>query len=77
MQIFQIFKILNNKGFQYKFIITDNFAKYTWAFPLKNKKRQTIANKFSTILSTSKRKPLKVKSNRGKEFYNSFFFKTS
>ena len=29
------YKISNNKGFRYIFIITDNFSKYLWAIPLK------------------------------------------
>jgi len=67
------YKISNNKGFRYIFIIIDNFSKYLWAIPLKNKYSQTITNEFSNILSTSKRKPLKIESDRGTEFYNSIF----
>ena len=67
------YKISNNKGFRYIFIIVDNFSKYLWAIPLKNKYSQTIANEFSNILTTSKRKPLKIESDRGSEFYNSVF----
>ena len=51
----------------------DNFSKYLWAIPLKNKYSQTITNVFSNILSTSKRKPLKIESDRGSEFYKSIF----
>ena len=51
----------------------DNFSKYLFAIPLKNKYSQTITNKFSNIITTSKRKPLKIKSDRGSEFYNSIF----
>ena len=40
---------------------------------LKNKYSQTITNEFSNILTTSKRKPLKIESDRGTEFYNSIF----
>ena len=67
------YKISNNKGFRYIFIVIDNFSKYLWAIPLKNKYSQTITNEFSNILSTSKRKPLKIESDRGSEFYNSIF----
>ena len=67
------YKISNNKGFRYIFIIIDNFSKNLWAIPLKNKYSQTITNEFSKILTTSKRKPLKVESDRGSEFYNSIF----
>ena len=66
-------KISNNKGYRYTFIVIDNFSKYLWAIQLKNKYSQTITNEFSNILSTSKRKPLKLESDRGKEWYNSTF----
>ena len=67
------YKITNNKGFRYIFIIVDNFSKYLWAIPLNNKYSQTITNEFSNFLTTSKRKPLKLESDRGTEFYNSIF----
>ena len=67
------YKISNNKGFRYIFIIIDNYSKYLWAIPLKNKYSQTITTEFSNILSTSKRKPIKIESHRGSEFYNSIF----
>ena len=67
------YKISNNKGYRYIFIIVDNFSKFLWAIPLKNKYGQTITNEFSNNLTTSKRKPLKIESDRGTEFYNSIF----
>ena len=67
------YKISNNKGFRYIFIVIDNFSKYLWAVPLKNKYSQTITNEFSNILIKSKRKPIKIESDRGSEFYNSIF----
>ena len=70
---FSDYKTSNNKGYRYIFIIIDNFSKYLWAIPLKNKYSQTITNEFSNILSTSKRKPIKIESDRGSEFYNSIF----
>ena len=70
---FSGYKISNNKGYRYIFIYIGNFSKYLWAIPLKNKYSQTITNEFSNILSTSKRKPNKLESDRGSEFYNSIF----
>ena len=67
------YKISNNKGFRYIFIVIDDFSKYLWAIPLKNKYSQTITNEFSNILTKSKRKPLKIASDRRTEFYNSIF----
>ena len=67
------YNISNNKGYRYIFIVIDNFSKYLWAIALKNKYSQTITNEFSNVLTTSKRKPLKIESDRGSEFYNSVF----
>ena len=67
------YKISNNKNYRYIFIIIDNLSNYLWAIPLKNKYSQTKTNEFSNILTTSKRKPLKIESDRGSDFYNSFF----
>ena len=67
------YKISNNKSYRYIFIVIDNFSKYLWAIPLKNKYSQTITNEFSNILTTSKRKPLKLESDRGTEFHHSIF----
>ena len=44
-----------------------------WAIPLKTKSSQNITNEFSNILTTSKRSPVKLESDRGAEFYNSVF----
>ena len=67
------YKTSNNKGFRYIFIVIDNFSKYLWAIPLRKKYSQTITNEVSNILTTSKRKPIKIESDRGSEFYNSNF----
>ena len=66
-------KTSNNKGYRYIFIIIDNYSNYLWALPLKNQYSQTITNEFSNILTTSKRKLLKIESDRGTEFYNNIF----
>ena len=70
---FSDYKTSNNKGFRYIFIVIDDFSKYLWAIPPKNKYSQTITNEFSNILTTSNRKPIKIESDRGSEFYNSIF----
>ena len=67
------YKTSNNKGFRYIFIIIDSFSKYLWAILLKKKYSHTITNEFSNNLTTSKRKPFKIESDRGTEFYNSIF----
>ena len=67
------YSIKNNNGFRYIFVIIDDFSKYLFTIPLKNKNSQTITNEFSNILSSSKRKPSMIESDRGAEFYNKIF----
>ena len=69
------YKTSNNKGFRYIFVIIDNFSKYLWAIPLKNKNSNTKTDVFLNILSTSKRSPIKLESDRGSEWYNSILQK--
>ena len=63
----------NNRGYRYVLVIIDNFSKFGWAVPLKNKNAQTITNSFENVLINSKRKLNSVESDRGKDFYNSIF----
>ena len=63
----------NNRGFRYVLVIKDNFSKYGWTVPLKNKNAQTIKNSFENILISSKRSPNLIESDRGKELYNNIF----
>ena len=69
------YKTSNNKGFWYIFVIIDSYSKYLSAIPLENKYSKTITEEFSNILTKSKRKPLKIESDRGSEWYNSIFQK--
>ena len=70
------YKISNNKSYRYIFIVIDNFSKYLWAIPLKNKYSQTITNEFSNILIKSKQKPVKKNQIEGQNFII-LFFRTS
>ena len=63
----------NNGGYRYVLVVIDNFSKYGWTVPLKNKYAQTIKNSFENILINSKRKPNLIESDRGKEFFNNIF----
>ena len=63
----------NNRNHRYVLVIIDNFSKYGWTVPLKNKNAQTIKDSFENILINSKRKPNLIESDRGKEFYNNIF----
>ena len=63
----------NNKGYRYVLVTIDNFSKYGWTIPLKNKNAQTIKDSFENILINSKRSPNLIESDRGREFYNNIF----
>ena len=47
----------NNRNHRYVLVIIDNFSKFGWTIPLKNKNAQTVKDSFESILIISKRKP--------------------
>ena len=49
-------------------MVIDIFSKYGWIIPLKNKKGETVAEAFKEIFK--ERKPEKLWTDKGKEFYN-------
>jgi hypothetical protein len=59
----------------YKFILTviDCFSRFAFAVPCRNKGGEQITQRFTEILATSQRKPLKLQIDKGKEFLNSRF----
>ena len=63
----------NNRNHRYVLVIIDNFSKFGWTIPLKNKNAQTIKDSFKNILMSSKRKPNLIETDRGREFYNNIF----
>ena len=63
----------NNRGYRYVLVTIDNFSKYGWTIPLKNKNAHTIKESFENILISSKRKPNLIETDRGKEIYNNIF----
>ena len=65
--------IKNNKGYRYILVVIDNFSKFGWTIPLKNKYAQSITDAFSQIIKTSKRKPNLLETDDGKEYVNKIF----
>ena len=63
----------NNRGYRYILVIVDNFSKFGWTKPLKNKYSQSITDAFSQIIKTSKRKPNLLETDDGKEYVNKIF----
>eukprot|EP00732_Lithocolla_globosa_P000347 Lithocolla_globosa_v1_NODE_99_length_6376_cov_39.997943.p1 type:complete len:333 gc:universal NODE_99_length_6376_cov_39.997943:3284-2286(-) len=62
--------VKDNDGFRYLLTVIDIFSKQAWAVPLKNKDAKTVASAFEKIFTTSKRTPLKLQTDDGKEFFN-------
>ena len=59
-----------NKNHKFIFTIIDNHTKHAWAIPLKDKSGKSTATAFKKLIEKEKRKPQKVWSDRGKQFYN-------
>ena len=62
----------NDRNYKYVLVIIDNFSKYGWTVPLKNKSGRTIRDSFENIIKTSK-KPNLIESDRGKYSLTIFF----
>ena len=62
-----------NKNYKFIFTIIDNHTKYAWAIPLKDKSGKSTTTAFKSLIEKEKRKPHKIWSDRGKEFYNTTF----
>ena len=67
----------NKRGHRYVLVIIDNFSKYGFTIPLKNRNAQIIKDSFENILMSSRRKPNLIESDRGKEFYDIFLNKNN
>ena len=62
-----------NKNYKFIFTIIDNHTKYAWAIPLKDNTGKSTTTAFKSLIEKAKRKPDKIWSDRGKEFYNKTF----
>jgi hypothetical protein len=61
-----------NEGNHFILTVIDNFSKYAWAMPLKNKSGKSITDAFTQIAALG-RIPNKIWGDQGKEFYNKDF----
>ena len=66
------YKFSNNNGLD-AFFIVDKLSNFTRCVPLMNENARTKTDDFSKNLTTSKRKPIKIESDRGTQFLNNFF----
>ena len=62
-----------NRGFSYILTVIDVLSRYAFAVPLKNKTGLSIVGAFKKIFSQYKRKPKKLHTDNGSEFYNKTF----
>ena len=59
-----------NKGFNFLLLVIDIFNKYGWIKPLKDKKGETIVKALKEIFKESGRRPAKLWTDKGREFFN-------
>ena len=60
-----------NKGNKYLLTVIDVLSKYAWAVPIKSKRSQDMTRGLERIYKqASPRRPLRVQTDQGKEFYN-------
>ena len=62
-----------NKGIKYLLYFIDLYSKYAFVIPLKDKKGISILNAFDKIIIQYNKKPNKIWTDQGKEFYNNTF----
>ena len=54
----------------YLLCVIDDFTKYTWIKPLKDKKCEIVLNVFIEIVDESSRKPNNLRVDQGRKFFN-------
>ena len=63
----------NNKRYRYILVVIDNFSKFGWTIPLKNKFSQSVTDAFAELIKSSNRKPSLLETDDGKEYVNKIF----
>ena len=59
-----------NEGVNFLLLVIDTFSKYGWIVPLKDKKGETIVKALKEIFKESGRRPEKLWTDKGREFFN-------
>lgn len=57
-----------NDGVKFLLVVIDVFSRYLWVEALKNKQATTVIDAFTRIFTRSKRKPKRLRTDRGSEF---------
>ena len=63
----------NNRGYSYILVGIDNFSKFGWTIPLKNRYAHSITDAFLQIIKTSRHKPNLLETDKGKEYVEKLF----
>ena len=66
--------LIKRQNNNYCFILTviDILSRHAWARPLKSKRGEEVAKAIEDIFKTSKRRPKRIQTDQGTEFYNVF-----
>jgi Integrase core domain len=59
-----------NKGNKYILAVIDCFSRFAWCIPIKKKTPSEIIRAFDILFSGTSRRPIKLQSDKGKEFDN-------
>jgi transposase InsO family protein len=62
-----------NDKFKYLLSVIDVFSKFLYIVPLKSKTGPAVASAFTSILNDSRKRPIWVRTDKGKEFLNKNF----
>jgi len=62
-----------NRGIRYLLTVVDTLSKYAWVQPLKAKTGVALVHAFDKIVKQGRRRPNRLQTDRGKEFYNRTF----
>jgi hypothetical protein len=62
-----------NKNITFLLVVIDNFSRYLWVLPLKNKSGETVLTAFKSVVESAKNTPENLWSDEGTEFHNSEF----
>ena len=63
----------NNRRHRYVLVIIDNFSKFEWTVPLKNKNAQTIKDSFKNFFMSSKQSYNLLEEDKARGFNNNIF----
>lgn len=64
---------LHNDGHRYILTCIDVLSKFAWGIEVKNKSGKCVTDAMERILSTTSRRPKRIESDKGSEFYNANF----